>query len=106
MAVVEEMRLRARHVIGPVLGICAVVYFAYHAVHGDRGFLSLLRLEHEVSTAEAEAQAIAAERQAWERQVNRLRPESLDPDVLDEQARRMLAYAAPGDIVILTDRGQ
>lgn len=104
MAVVSEMRARARHVVGPAFGICAVVYFAFHAVHGERGLRAWLRLQDEVAATQVVAADAVARRDAWQSRVDRLRPESLDPDLLDEQARRMLAYAAPNEVVILEVR--
>ena len=102
MAGVRELRARARQGIGPALGICAVVYFAYHAVHGERGLIAWWRLEHEVKTTRKVAADVAARRRAWEARVRHLRPESLDPDMLDERVRTMLGYAGPNDLVVLT----
>ena len=104
MAIVSEMRARARHVVGPALGICAVAYFAFHAVHGERGFLAWQQLKQEMAAAEAMAEEVSTHRDAWERRVGRLRPESLDSDLLDEQARRMLGVAAATETVILTGK--
>ena len=104
MNLIVELRNRARHVIGPMLGVSAVVYFAYHAVNGDRGLMAWLELKDRVAAAEAAAETIGLQRQRIETWVRLLHPESLDPDLLEERARIMLNYAYVGDIVIQNPR--
>jgi len=101
MIVVREMRRRARRLAGPVLGIAAAGYFAYHLVEGDRGLWAWFRLNHEVHDAKSNLAAIQAERAALDRRVGNMRPEHLDPDLLDEQVRATLDVAAPNEIVIM-----
>ena len=81
---------------------CAVVagYFAYHAVIGDFGLIASLELKREKAALQAELAAAQAELLALEHRVNLLRPESLDPDMLDERARETLNLAHPNDITI------
>jgi len=101
MGLIVEIRSRARHIVGPVLGICAVAYFAYHAVQGDRGLIAWVSLKQRVEASRAELDGITAQRKILEHRVSRLYPESLDPDLLDERARLMLNYGHATDIVIL-----
>ncbi len=95
-----EIRSRARYVIGPVLGISAMGYVAFHAVQGDRGLIAWLKINQQVAAAGAEAAETAAARAALERRVGLLNPASLDPDMLDERARLMLNYGLADEIVI------
>jgi cell division protein FtsB len=44
--------------------------------------------------------ALKAERATWERRVSLLRPESIDPDMLDERARVLLNYADPRELTL------
>jgi cell division protein FtsB len=101
MVLLPELRKRARHIAAPVLGACLMGYFGYHLVQGDRGVLAWLRLSHELRAAETEGAAARAEREALERRVSLLRPDSLDRDLLDERARATLNVAQPNEIVIL-----
>lgn len=100
MGLIVEIRSRARHIVGPVLGICAVAYFAYHAVQGDRGLLAWINLKQRVTTARADLDQITGQRKVLEHRVSLLYPESLDPDLLDERARLMLNYGHATDIII------
>ncbi len=100
MNLLVEIKNRARHVIGPLLGVSAVIYFAYHAVNGDRGLVAWLELQDRVQATEETAEDIARQRQAIENRVRLLTPNSLDPDMIEERARIMLNFAYADDIVI------
>ena len=104
MSLLSEIRSRARHIVGPVLGICAVGYFAYHLVHGDRGLFAWWQLTQRVVDAQEVLDAVQMDRRIMENRVKLLHPQNLDPDMLDERARAMLNYGKPGDIVIFTKR--
>ena len=104
MGLISEIRARARFVVGPVLGICAVGYFAYHVVHGDRGLIAWWNIKQRVATAKEAMTQTRDEREALEKRVRLLNPGSLDPDMLEEQARLMLNYGYKDDIVILQEK--
>ncbi len=93
---------RAWQMMVSVAGACIVGYFLYHTVEGDRGWLSMIRLEKEVAAAQEDLSHLQKERQELEHRVQLMRPGSLDPDLLDEQSRKLLDYSKPGEIVILT----
>ncbi len=104
MTTVFEIRRRARQVIGPVLGISLICYFAFHLVQGDRGLAAWLRLTQEVNEARTTLVQLDAERQALEHRDSLLRPEHLDRDMLDERARSTLNLIGPNEIVIFTSK--
>lgn len=87
--------------IASALGACVVGYFLYHTVQGDRGWLSMLRLQQQVNTAESSLSQLQNERQEIEHRVQLMRPDSLDPDLLNEKSHELLNYSKPGEIVIL-----
>ena len=101
MGLLNELRIRARYVLFPAFGASAVLYFAYHGINGDRGLLAWRKLEKEVQSTQAELGRARGERETLERRVELLYPESLDRDMLDESARRLLNYGRPEEIVIL-----
>jgi cell division protein FtsB len=104
MSFIKEIRMRARYVIGPVLGIFAVTYFSFHAVQGDRGLMSWLKLHQHIEVASVSLKEITKEQIELERRVRLLHPESLDPDMLEERARIMLNYGHIDDIVALDQK--
>jgi cell division protein FtsB len=95
-------RLRRQYLLA-VVGLGLVAYFGYHAVSGSRGLLAWRAVSAELADRQRELDAARAERQALERKVERLRPESLDPDLIDELARRQLSFVEPLDVLILPD---
>lgn len=103
MALMKEVRRRARYAAGQVLGCLVVGYFAYHLVEGDRGLLAMRYLKQEIVQTRQELGRVEGQRRTMEARVALLRPSGLDPDILDERARIMLNLAGPGDIVILSD---
>src|SRR5438270_4491629 len=62
---------------------------------------SLLRLNREVRTATANLEAVRNQRTALDLRVSNLRPEHIDPDLLDERIRATLNLVSPDDIVIM-----
>ena len=103
MRLIQELRSRARHVIGPVIGISYVVYFGYHVLHGDRGLIALRQLTQTVESAKKIHEGISEKRMALGKRVRLLYPGSLDPDMLEERSRVMLNYGYADDIVVMFD---
>ena len=102
MTLLEDIRLRARHIWLTVFGALVLAYFSYHMIQGNHGVIALLELRSKVAAAEAIRTETGAERQRLTQQVALLRPDNLDPDMLEERARVMLNYVHPDEIVIIT----
>src|SRR5580704_15068877 len=94
------MLLRPRQILAPVIFATLFGYFGYHLVNGERGLLSMARLEREVQVANQNLAEAETTRKIWERRVSALRNQSLDPDMLDERARALLNFARKDDIII------
>lgn len=102
----RAIRHRLRHVMGPLLGLSAVVYFAYHTVEGDRGVLAWMRLKVQINDAEAQLATVTSDRQELAHRVELLRPDHLDPDMLEERARAMLNMGHDGEKVIFEPKSK
>ena len=100
MRYIADIRTRAGRMVGPVLGFCAVLYFAYHAIEGDRGLLAWWQLRQELEASRLAAAEIEGRRLAAENRVKRLTPSSLDLDLLDERARLMLNLGRPDEAIV------
>ncbi|MGB0671401.1 MAG: FtsB family cell division protein [Rhodospirillales bacterium] len=92
---------RLGQAVWPLIGVLLAVYFTLHGIQGERGLLAKARLERQVAKTAAEAAELESRRLAWEAKVHLLRPDSLDPDLLDERSRIMNNLAGPEDLVIL-----
>lgn len=74
-------------------------YFAWHANKGPRGYAFQDGLEARAGDLQSEFDGLQQRRVRLEHKVGLLRPESIDPDMLDEMARSQLEIAAPNEIV-------
>jgi cell division protein FtsB len=101
MIILRELRRRARAIFGPVFGIALTGYFAYHLIEGDRGLMAWLRLTREIRAENANLEAVRAQREALDLKVSNLKPDHLDPDLLDERVRATLNLVAPNETVIM-----
>jgi cell division protein FtsB len=104
MVVLREMRRRARLLVAPVLGIALAGYFAYHALEGERGVHAWFRVNQQLRDAKTNLAAIQAERAALDRKVANMRPDHVDPDLLDGQIRSKLDLGASNEIVVIQPR--
>jgi len=84
----------------PLLTVGFVSYFGYHAFHGAFGIWAMDRLEAEAAQLTTERDRIRAEREAMERRVALVRPDSLDADTVDMQARTALNLMRVDEVVI------
>ena len=101
MAILNEIRVRARKILPTVLAVSVVGYFGYHALHGERGFLAWRELKGDLAVARTVEAQIAGQWARLDRRTALLRADNLDPDLLDERARELLGYGHPNDLVIL-----
>ena len=87
------------------LGVGLATYFGYHALTGSRGLLAWRDVNAELASTQQELETLRAEREALAEKVARLRDDGLDPDLIDELARRQLSLVDPLDVIILLDEG-
>jgi cell division protein FtsB len=101
MIVLRELKKRAHFVLGPVIGITLTGYFFYNLIEGEHGLIRWLSLTPEIRAENANLEAVRRQRQALDLKVSNLRPDHVDPDLLDEQVRATLNLVAPDEIVIM-----
>jgi cell division protein FtsB len=100
--ITTRRRKHGRYALLLALSLALIGYFAFHAVEGDHGLHKRASLTEKIAKLEAELAALKEERLRIEHDValvtKRVREES---DLLDEQARGLLNFVRPGDIVVL-----
>ncbi len=104
MVIRRMIRRALERIVGPMIGCLAVAYFAYHLVNGERSLLAWRHMDVEITEAETRLAALQGERTALERRASLLRPDHLDPDMLEERARAVLNFARPDEVVVLAPR--
>ncbi len=92
---------RTRRICRSLLIAVALFYLMFHALHGEQGLYALLIESRKKEQLQAELDKLKAEHAQLEHKVTHLRSANLDPDLLDEQARRLLGYSSPDEIVVV-----
>lgn len=95
-----ETSRRLQQAIGPILAMGLMIYFIYHIIQGERGILSWMRLQQRITESQQLLDEVQIEQADLEHRVQLLRPDSLDPDMLEERARQALNFARADEIVI------
>jgi cell division protein FtsB len=83
-----------------VVMIALMGYLTFAALQGEHGLFSLLRVEAQEARLRGELATVQAERAAIANKTRRLSSDSLDPDLLDEQARKVLGLGRPDELII------
>ena len=96
-----EQRYLVRHNLAAIIGFCLFCYFSYNIVLGERSALRLMTLETVTAEAQSDYDALHMQRADLEGRVSRLRPGSLDRDLLEERARTVLGYSYPGERTVV-----
>ncbi|MCP4394719.1 MAG: septum formation initiator family protein [Alphaproteobacteria bacterium] len=94
-------KIKQRYYLCPIAGLCLIAYFGYHLVNGERGLIKYRKLQNDVQLAKVVRNKTANQKDVLENRVKLLRPESIDPDMLEESARRILNMGHDGDLVII-----
>ena len=104
------VRTRLRSIVLPivlylVLGV-ASGYLVWGASNGEHGLKAKEKFDAEATRAEGSARGLKAQRARWDLRVASLRPESVDKDLLDEEAHALLDRVAKDEVVIFTGAGK
>jgi cell division protein FtsB len=84
-----------------VMAALLIGYFGVNAYSGNHGLKAKEDLDQQIGTLSADLDSLKRERAQWERRVALLQPDRLDPDMLDQQARALLDYVAPNDLILM-----
>lgn len=78
-----------------------VTYFWANAHSGDHGLKAKQDLVLQAAELTRELDGLKREHAAWEHRVMLLRPNAVDPDLLEERARAQLDYTHPRDLTLM-----
>jgi cell division protein FtsB len=90
-----------RKAVWPSFLAGAFFYIAFHAISGEHGLYAWVKETHRLAALQAELATVSAERESVERKVRLLSNDSLDLDMLDEQARAVLGLAGADEVVVM-----
>ncbi|MGO9133696.1 MAG: FtsB family cell division protein [Methylovirgula sp.] len=101
------VRRRLRAILYPLLLYCVSGavggYFVWHAVNGERGLKASEDYEHKIASLKDELATYKDERRRWELKVNLLRGQTIDQDLLQEEAEAQLGRIGKNDLVVIFD---
>jgi len=86
-----------------IIGVMLCFYFSYHTVFGHRSVLALNGLNAEIEKAVSDRDIVISERQNLEDMVIAMRPDSMNPDLVEERARAVLGYKRVDEVHILSN---
>lgn len=93
-------KIHISKIAGSFISFALFLYFSFHLLHGDRGYFALQGLEKRLAEKTLAYESLTQERAALENRVKRLRPGSLDVDMLDERVRVILGYSKASEKII------
>jgi len=101
------VRKRLRAILMPVAFYLvlggASSYLVWGASKGDRGLVAKLSYDAQAAELRQELEGLQQDRKRWERRVAALRSESVDRDLVEEEAHKRLDRAYKDEVVIFTD---
>ncbi|MES2678176.1 MAG: septum formation initiator family protein [Pseudomonadota bacterium] len=86
--------------IATAISLALVLYFIFYALLGDKGVVKYFQLKKELQNKELIKEGLENKMENKQNMVNSMSGESLDLDLLDEEARKDLGYAGKQEIVI------
>lgn len=78
-----------------------ILYFAYHAFAGESGLGSWSDMQAEITNKQNRLLALEDQIELLRRDITRLTPGSIDPDLVEELARNKLAFVYPNEIIVI-----
>lgn len=90
-----------KRIITTLILLSLVGYFIFHAMQGKHGLRARVGLKKQLGSLESELSTLRDKRKKLEHNIQLLQAQKIDPDMLDEQARKLLNLAHPSDVVIM-----
>jgi len=97
----RQLRYKLLSYLPHIFGGLALFYFMFHMISGDRGLVAYIRSKNEYKLAKAELSIIQAKNAAIENKIRLLKDDSINYDLLEEEAIKTLGIAKKGDIVLV-----
>ena len=95
----DRRKAPRRQILVSLFCLCALSYFAYHAINGKRGLEARHRLVERSRILGPQIERLEAVRVRLQRDVRLL--DAGDPDLIEELAIETLGFARPDDRVVI-----
>ncbi len=97
---VQKHQIRKSLFIAYFSVFAAILYFLFFMIFGSKGLFEMMNLSKQVKNKENFKKEIIAKMNGRQNLVKGMDPNSLDIDLLDEQARKILGYVGKNEVVI------
>lgn len=96
----REIKQRLRGFVVPVIFMALTYYFGWNAVHGKSGLQAQAAERAALLVQQQDTAKIHQQLVLWQTKVADLSNQSVEPDMLNEEAREVLNLADPNDLVV------
>lgn len=103
MGIISELQNLIRNSGILMFFVALFFYFAFYTINGERGIRRYMHLRQEIEYASQVAEKYHQEKNRLEEKVRLLSSSSLDLDMLDERARKVLNLVREEEFVILDE---
>lgn len=103
-SLVKKYQITKSLFISYFIVLSAILYFSFFIIFGSKGLIELCKISEQVKNKESIKREIIAKMNSKQNLVKGMDPDSLDIDLLDEQARKVLGYVGKNEVVIYQDQ--
>ena len=96
----RALKHRLRALLPPAIFLAITWYFGWSAIHGKSGLQAQQVQRAQLLQAQQDFAKAEQLRVQWQTRIADLSGQSIEPDMLDEQARAVLNLADPNDLVV------
>ena len=97
---VKKHKISKSLFVGYFMAFTIILYFLSFAFFGQKGLVKYFSVKKEITKKESVGQQLLNTKKNKQNMVNGMSADSLDLDLLDEQARKSLGYASKNEVVI------
>ncbi|MDX2082445.1 MAG: hypothetical protein SFV53_00440 [Rickettsiales bacterium] len=90
--------------IGYFICVAVILYFVSCTIFGAKGLFEYNRLKDQIANEEGIKHDLFSKMQIKQNMIEGMNLNSLDIDLLDEEARKVLGYAGKNEVVIYQDK--
>jgi|LauGreStaDraftv2_3_1035109.scaffolds.fasta_scaffold58426_2 cell division protein FtsB len=90
--------------VGYFVALSVICYFGFCIVFGSKGLLEYAVLRKQIANKASIKQNLLSRTQVKQNMIDGMNLSSLDIDLLDEEARRVLGYAGKNEVVVYQDK--
>lgn len=94
------LKYRLRALLPPAVFLAITWYFGWNAIHGKSGLEAQQAQQAQLRQAQQDYAKAELLRTQWQTRIADLSGQSIEQDMLDEQARQVLNLANPNDLVV------